>query len=540
MYKIENDGDLAKETHRLLLREDNENVGVDIEEGFQRSGDCGRYQIMLQLIFSYLVVCIASASFVPYFILDDPAWTCNSNSTSPFCQEHFGKSFSPDSDLFYERCRLERSEWSYTRASKYSVVTEYDLVCNLTAYAETSNAVHYVGGVIGSIICGKVADTYGRKIVMVICLFIHIVSSVGCAYVTQIWQLIALRGMNGASSLPCFNIAAVYLMEFVPTSHRALSGLMYQGTYCLSLFLLDGIGWLERNWRRFLHYITLPSVFALISFLSIPESPRWLFATGKINQAELVLNKIATKNNTTFIGTLQSKNDSANKGQSYSYWDLFRYKKIAILTSAQAFLWLTTAMLYFAITLESSKLGGDMYAVFAWSVIAEIPGSFTALYVCNRFGRKKCILGSLFMCAIFTGSIALIPKSHSMEGNNFNICLALLAKFFVNLTFNAIYIWTFEINPTVIRSQGLNFCATLGYSGGIFSPYLVGSLQSVNHSLPFVTMFIVAILACLSGMVLPETRNLPTREVYEDFFDERRKSDELLAHDILDDISKVH
>ncbi len=187
-----------------------------------------------------------------------------------------------------------------------------------------------------------------------------------------------------------------------------------------------------------------------------------------------------------------------------------------------------------------------MYRVFAYSVLVEIPGSFAALYLCNKFGRKKCILGSLAMCAVFTGCISLVPRLFSYNISSLtNVGFALIAKFFVNLTFNAIYIWTFEINPTVIRSQGLNFCATMGYCGGIFSPYLVGTLQNINHALPFITMAAVAVGACGLGSVLPETNNLPTREKYEEFFEQeleesRTMKDTRLMCDILDDVVTIN
>ena len=359
---------------------------------------------------------------------------------------------------------------------------------------------------------------------------------------------------------------------------------MYQGTYCISLFLLDGIGWLERHWRPFLLYITLPSTFALLSFLTLLESPRWLLATGQTKQADKVLRRVASRNGTKFTARLLSPTDNdyrilgtdneyrplhtderrritktkntdesrsghypTSSGSSseddripapeyrsgrgevdaatresrrhenkYGYADLFGSRKVAMLTVSQSFIWLTTAMLYFAITLESSKLGGNMYKVFAFSVVVEIPGSFAALFLCNRVGRKRCILGSLLLCGFFVGGIALVPRSLTA----LSIVLALVAKFFVNLTFNAVYIWTFEINPTVIRSQGLNFCATLGYAGGIFSPYLVGTLQNVDRALPFVTMSLVAVCACACGLLLPETNGLPTRETYGDYFND--------------------
>ena len=223
---------------------------VDIEEGFALSGGCGVYQYQLQLMFSYLVVCIASASFVPYFVLDDPPWKCTPNSTAEFCttiNNNINKSnktityninnnnkslynsqyISSDNPDFNQRCSMKRTDWEFTTPPGYSAVTDFDLVCGYAKWAELTNAMHYAGGVVGSIVCGKGADAWGRRVVLVACLLMHVVTSFGCAFVWRVWQLVLLRTLNGASVLPCYNIAAVYLMEFVPTSHRYVCWSIY-------------------------------------------------------------------------------------------------------------------------------------------------------------------------------------------------------------------------------------------------------------------------------------------------------------------------
>ena len=105
-----------------------------------------------------------------------------------------------------------------------------------------------------------------------------------------------------------------------------------------------------------------------------------------------------------------SSSSSPAVKKTYSYVDLFSNKHVALVTSSQALLWLTASMLYFTLGLESSKLGGNMYEVFALSILFEVPGCFASLFLCNRFGRKKTVLGSFVLCGVFTGAIAAIPR----------------------------------------------------------------------------------------------------------------------------------
>merc|ERR1712080_230588 len=98
---------------------------------------------------------------------------------------------------------------------------------------------------------------------------------------------------------------------------------------------------------------------------------------------------------------------------------------------------------------------------------------FVSLYLCNRWGRKKSILGTTSACALFILFIALIPLLFAKHRSILNIFFALCGKFFISASYSAMYIWSFEIYPTVIRSQGLSFCAVLENTGGMVAPFLV-------------------------------------------------------------------
>ena len=499
---------------------------VDIEEGIVEAGGCGRYQIFLQLVLTYLVLCIGSTAFLPFIIMDDPAWLCNrdnhtitDNTTREFCQNSTSQ-VSADSVDFNQRCGMDRSEWRYSTGKTYSIVTEYDLVCKKAPYGAMANSMFFVGAIVSAFVAGKCSDTFGRKVVMITLMSFIAVCGVSITFVNAIWQLVLVRGLYGLG-LPLFNIGVIYLMEFVPSDKRALCGLMYMPPYSLSVLILDGIGYLERHWRWVQRYTVLPIFLVYIPIVFLPESPRWLLVSGKTKKAERVLHKMAKVNGTSFTSTLRATTDdtpTSDGGSNYTYLDLFRCKQVAIVTLAQMCLWLTAAMNYYAIGLESSKLGGNMYQVFAFSVLCELPGSLASLYFCNKLGRKKCIIGALSLTAILTCAIACVPREYAEQHPTLNIIFALCAKLYVNIAYCALLVWSFELNPTVIRCQGLLLFDVCENVGGIIAPFLVSVLQSLSYILPFIVMSAVTAATCVFALILPETNNKPTRENYEDFF----------------------
>ena len=159
-----------------------------------------------------------------------------------------------------------------------------------------------------------------------------------------------------------------------------------------------------------------------------------------------------------------------------------------------------------------------MYEAFALSTIADLPSYCASTYLSNKLGRKKTNLGGLFVSGLLMGSMAFVPK-HLSYKFTINLTISMLARFFVCIAFCGMYTWTFELFPTVLRSQALSLCAVADRLGMFAVPFVIELLGQVVYYLPSLMLCTFALLASLVGLYLPETNNQPTKEHYEDFFD---------------------
>ena len=60
--------------------------------------------------------------------------------------QHFGEQIPQSSNLFKQRCYLNRSDWTFTKDKAYSIGTEFDLVCDDAWKASLTNSALFIGG----------------------------------------------------------------------------------------------------------------------------------------------------------------------------------------------------------------------------------------------------------------------------------------------------------------------------------------------------------------------------------------------------------
>ena len=506
----ENESDVSPDSHGSTSKE------MDVDEVLASSANYGRFQLMIQILAMYINMTTSYQIVLPYFIGNDPPWTCTRRNSSKFCLENYGQEVRIDSRMFPKRCQLPRNEWKYTKPKSYSYVTEFDLVCDKNMLAALLTGVFFIGGFFVSLITGYVADRHGRKFVIIVSCITTVCASILCSYVRDVWELIFLRILLGAGACTCYALVLLLLLEFMTPKSRAISTSIYLLSFSASLLLIVGVGYNERDWRKLNLDASLPSISALSLFLFIPESPRWFLAKKKIDKAVDVLKRIARCNGKP-LEHIHLKEPHTTTRKHYTYMDLFSHWKVLLITLSLGFVYGAMALVYYQIALESSNLGGDIYETFTLSALADIPSYFVALYTCNRFGRKNTVSVSLFLSGIMIGSIASIPPTHSSR-YAIRLALALASKVFVNIGFMGIYIWAFEIFPTVLRSQGFTVCGCIEKIAALSIPFITSGLQEVNVILPYALIGVIAVLIALVVQVLPETNKLPTRETYEDMF----------------------
>ena len=162
-------------------------------------------------------------------------------------------------------------------------------------------------------------------------------------------------------------------------------------------------------------------------------------------------------------------------------------------------------------------MGGNIYESFAVITIPDIPCCILAVFLCKYVGRRKVASTCFFFAGIFIGTIAIFVENTNY-GFRTNIILAISGKVFLNVAYNVMYLWTFELFPTVLRGQGIGITLLLSNVGASTAPFLSDVLQTVDARLSYVFMGVASIVSFVIALCLKETKGKPLREQYNDFF----------------------
>ncbi|GIY46925.1 organic cation transporter protein [Caerostris darwini] len=189
------------------------------------------------------------------------------------------------------------SSWEYDDSTYQStVLSEWDLVCHREWLVSLSKSVYIAGFFCSAVSFTYLADKYGRKPVLIVCNIIAVISAILCAYSTSFAMFAVARFCLATGASGIEKIGFVLLMEIISPEFRATYALATDLAWIAGALCLPAIAWFLRNWFWMQIVITLPSIVLLACFWLIPESPRWLLAHEKADEAMKILTETAHKN----------------------------------------------------------------------------------------------------------------------------------------------------------------------------------------------------------------------------------------------------
>ncbi len=154
------------------------------------------------------------------------------------------------------------------------------------------SAAAFFGSAVGALFFGDLADRIGRRRVFVLNLVAFVGLALVSAVVTEVWMLFVVRVLIGVAIGADIAASISFLAELSPRESRGgWTGAMPQITWSLGamcsvlvaagLYVLVG----AESWRLMFAAGALPALAVLFLRRSLPDSPRWLLAQGRVDEA---------------------------------------------------------------------------------------------------------------------------------------------------------------------------------------------------------------------------------------------------------------
>lgn len=293
-------------------------------------------------------------------------------------------------------------------------------------------------------------------------------------------------------------------MEIIGTKWRELISVLYQIPFNLGHLTLPLMAYFYRDWHYLQLSLSIPSILLVSYYWLVPESPRWLFTIGRVEESANVLERIAAFNKlpTDAIKMNLEKHaiqtstraDNISKGNML---DLVRTPNMRTKTIAMSFNWLVCGMCFFGVAQYIGQSDGDIFWNVAVSAALELPGTLLCIYTMKRFGRKATLISSNTLCGVCMLLIAVLP-AHQVP-------LASVALIGMSISFPTVYLYAGELFPTVVRNVGIGTASMIARIGSMVAPFVI-AMKTTNAHIPPIALGVLPIVGALLVLLLPETQ----------------------------------
>ncbi|XP_002155168.1 organic cation transporter-like protein isoform X1 [Hydra vulgaris] len=483
----------------------------NIDETLPFIGEIGIYQIIVIGIFCLITIPNTFQSLIIYFVAANPAWKCVENST--FCT--LTGIFKSGDKNYTMRCNMPRSEWKFVEDYEYSIVTQFGLFCENESLIFVSNSLLFAGSGVGSLICGWLADKYGRKRMMIPCNIIVISVAFVSAFSPTYWLFACSRFVVGFFG--SINIAMMFILssELVGLRYRPAAGIILWFFFTLALVMLGLVAMKVRKWKMLMIFSTAPYFLVIPLLFFVPESLRWMHLNKKLEQLHRDIQRIGKMNGKgTLLIELLPLNE---KKISVKPWMLFNTKKMAFTTFSISFAWFINGLVYYGLSFAADNLSNHFYRNFILSSLVELPAALIGILGATYVGRKSTVVYPMLLAGLFCALVTVIDEKETRQSFiNTRVAIGLFGKFFVALSYDTIYTWTVELFPTQIRTEALGYVMIASRIGGMFSSWISKWLRVIHWRVPFVMMGALTIVSAFLMHWLPETKEKATLEKIED------------------------
>lgn len=401
-----------------------------------------------------------------------------------------------------------------------------------------------IGCIPGAMFAGYFSDRFGRKKSLILSAALFTLSALGTGYASTFSWFLIYRIIGGLGIGLASCISPIYIAEVSPGNLRGRFVSLNQLNIVIGILIAQVTNYLiaqkvpenagndiilnswngQFGWRWMFWAETIPASLFFLLALFIPESPRWLFKTGKVDAAEVILKRIGGNE---YAGNIL--NDLGESLRAISGKISFRSLKnknvrpvliIGIVLAAfQQWCGINIVFNYAEEVFTSAGFGiSDSLFNIVITGIVNLLFTFVAIRTVDRLGRRKLLLiGSAGLAISY---IVLGAGYYSGWSGIAVLCLIIVAIAVYAMSLAPVtWVVLSEIFPNRIRGAAMAVATSTLW---IASALLVLLFPIIKDWITISGTFWLYALICILGYIfirvkLPETGGKSLEEIERHF-----------------------
>jgi putative MFS transporter len=379
-------------------------------------------------------------------------------------------------------------------------------------------AATFAGLLIGTSLFSFTADRSGRRVIFTASLLWYSAATVLMAFQHTaahilIWRMVA--GIGVGVELVTID---TYIAELVPRELRGRAFAFNSLVQFLAIPIVALAGWLLvprhplgiDGWRWVVLIGAAGAIFVWFIRKGVPESPRWLIAHGKLEEAERVVAELEARVARELGSALPPPVLVATEEAKGSFADIFRAPYIGRTLMLAIFQFFQTVGYYgFASWVPTLMIAGGITTTlslrYSFLIALAAPlGPLVAMSLADRIERKWQIVASAICIAVFGLLFAALRDPAWL------IACGVMLTCSNNWMSMAFHTYQSELFPTRVRAQAVGFVYSWSRLSAIFSSFLIGFFLrdfGVKGVFAFIAISMLAVVLSI-GFFGPRTRGL--------------------------------
>jgi MFS transporter, SP family, galactose:H+ symporter len=390
-------------------------------------------------------------------------------------------------------------------------------------------AIALAGAAIGAAVAGNLSDRAGRRRVIIGAGLLFIVGAVISAAAGNIVVLLIGRFLVGLAIGVASMLTPLYLAEISPAEDRgaivSLNQLCITGGILVSYLVGFAFARTFAGWRWMLALGSLPGIILSVGMLVLPESPRWLAGHGRVEDAEMVLQRLRGMADVSAeLSGLRA--DLAREGRRLaSAWELLSARlrwPLVIGVGLAMFQQITgiNTVIYFAPTIfESAGLPSAAISILATAGVGAVNVIMTivSIRLIDRLGRRQLLFWSLEGMAVtlFVLCFAFYVGTSGQLAWVAIISVAAYVGFFAIGLGPVFWLLIAEIFPLDLRGRAMSLATVANWAFNLIVSLtfldLVNTISSAGAFLVYAILSVAA-LVFVAAMV-PETKGRSLEQI---------------------------